>query len=289
MGKYFYQINGDTINKGQKVCSYDQWVNGNSVDFDCCIHQKGYLIFLKPDLIDLHDEYRGVDPYSTNSNINSPFHQRRIKCTIDLIKKHVTRKNPRILDLCCGQGFITNNIKLNYKESEVFGLDHSISAIDYASTNFKGINFLVADAYSSPFDDDFFDVVVCNNFFEHVPDPIIFIESVKRILSTNGLFIISTPSRYRLVNLIKILIGRRVSLISKHHVTEYSVGQVKEMFNFSDIDVVEVYSTPIKEKRLIYRIVKFIISRVIKIIGSHHSLEATVFFAATKKQKTYLK
>ncbi|HDL01042.1 MAG TPA: class I SAM-dependent methyltransferase, partial [candidate division Zixibacteria bacterium] len=244
----------------------------------------GFYIFLNPNEIDSSDEYNENDPYTVIENFKSDFHQRRLNCTIELIKKSKSSKN--LLDLGCGQGHFTDKIKKEFSNYNVFGLDYSISAIEYADTNFKNIDFVVANAYNPPYCDEYFDIIILNNIWEHVPDPLNLLQSINRIIKPNGQLVISTPSRYRFINLIKASLGKEISFMSKLHVTEYTVGQIKEQLKFGGYKVNKVYSPSIKEGRLIYRVLKSIISIILKTVKSHHILEATVFYSANKLPPT---
>ena len=135
---------------------------------------------------------------------------------------------PKILDIGCGEGHITAEIQKNFLGAEVSGLDYSISAISYAVEKFPGIDFCVADAYNPLYCDNYFDAVVCNNLWEHIPDPLALLKGMNRILKDGGYIILSTPSRYRFPNLLNVLRGKPPVFMSTHHVTEYSVGQVIE-------------------------------------------------------------
>ena len=70
--------------------------------------------------------------------------------------------------------------------------------------------------------------------------------------------------------------------MSKLHVTEYTIGQIKEQLKFGGYEVDKVYSPPIKEGALIFRILKYLIYISLKTIKSHHILESTVFYSANK-------
>src|SRR5574341_1487367 len=50
-------------------------------------HSKNFFIFVSPDDIQACNEYLESDPYSMKLNINSDFHERRIECTLELIKE----------------------------------------------------------------------------------------------------------------------------------------------------------------------------------------------------------
>jgi len=248
-------------------------------------HPDGYMIFLAPDKLKQCDEYLESDPYSVKQNIDSSFHQRRIDLTVELVQEALIQcsdSEPQILDIGCGQGHITDRIRQALPGTQLSGMDYSISAIDYAHKHFPEIEFIVADAYEIPYETGFFDVVVCNNIWEHVPDPLFLLNSIKRVLKPGGHIVISTPSRYRLNNLLNVLRGRPVHLMSKYHVTEYTVGQVKEQLAYGGFEVTRALSRPSAAWSLKSNIARIIFSRLIRLIGSHHRLEETIFYLARK-------
>ena len=145
--------------------------------------------------------------------------------------------SPRILDVGCGEGHITAAIQTQFPQAEITAFDASLSAISRASQSYPDLVFEVANAYEPPYRPDYFDCVVCNNIWEHVPDPLFLLERVSRTLRPDGYLIVSTPSRYNLNNLLRVLVGKPVALASCHHVTEYSVGQVIEQMRWGGFEV----------------------------------------------------
>lgn len=121
---------------------------------------------------------------------------------------------------------------------------------------------------------------MCNNLWEHVPDPLLLLSKIKRIVKLGGHLIISTPSRYRTDNLVRILRGKPVNFMSQHHVTEYTVGQVKEQLRYGGFEVKSVLSRPISAGSMKANVARWVCSKLISMVGSHHQLEATVFYLA---------
>jgi hypothetical protein len=68
--------------------------------------------------------------------------------------------------------------------------------------------------------------------------------------------------------------------MSRHHVTEYTVGQVKEQLAYGGFEVRRILSSPISEGSIKASIAKWILSQLISLVGSHHQLEATLFYLA---------
>ena len=126
-------------------------------------------------------------------------------------------------------------------------------------------------------------MVLCNNIWEHVPDPLRMLDGITRIVKKGGLIIITTPSRYRFGNILRILCGIGTKFVSKLHVTEYSVGQVREQLNYGGYEVLAAYSPSINERNLFFTLLKKCFTVLLKVIRSKHIIEATVFYAAKKK------
>ena len=279
--KYYDHSKNRPLNLKTDGCNLSDW---RLLYGEYCFarHPKGFNIFLPPDRLAASDEYAESDPYTVEQNIESEFHIRRIELTIDLVNEAVSRigDTPQILDLGCGQGHITEKMRQSLKGAQVTGLDYSVSAIEYAHEHFPKIDFDVGDVYDSPYSPMFFDVVVCNNLWEHVPDPLFLLSRIKRHIKPGGYLILSTPSRYRIGNLIRILRGKPLALMSRHHVTEYTVGQVKEQLAYGGFEVSRILSRPISAGSLKANVARLIVSNLVSLVGSHHQLEATVFYLA---------
>jgi SAM-dependent methyltransferase len=164
----------------------------------------------------------------------------------------------------------------------IAGLDYSVSAIKYAVEHFPGIDFVVGDAYDCPYPPGYFDIVVCNNLWEHVADPLVLLAKVAQVLSEQGFLILSTPSRYRWGNIANILRGRPIEFMSPHHVTEYTVGQVFEQLRYKGFKVIRAYSKSYRTDNWTFEVAKKLFAVFVLLTRSHHQLESTVFYLARR-------
>ena len=269
---------------------FAEWMENPDHPCRFAAHPEGFLIFLRPAEIRELDEYSVEDPYSVAGNLDSPFHKQRVHLTLDLLARSIGRKIrfPRILDAACGEGHITAAIHRAFPKAEIFAFDGSLSAIHRASQAYDGITFAVANAYDPPYPPDYFDCVVCNNIWEHVPDPLRLLDSVAMSLKPNGHLIVSTPSRYHLNNLLRVLVGKPVALASPHHVTEYSVGQVLEQLRYAGFEVERIAGNLLWPEKLTLRsLIKCgmgcLLAGLLRLNGSHHNLGSTIFFLAKKR------
>lgn len=270
-------------------CTFADWVDNPDHPSSFAVHPDGFWVFLRPAEIRTLDEYCEGDPYAVAGNLNKPFHKLRVALTIDLLARGMGRepKCLRILDVACGEGHITAAIHQAFPTADILAFDGSLSAIRNAHHAHEGIAFAVANAYDPPYAPDYFDCVICNNIWEHVPDPLRLLDSIARSLKRDGYLIISTPSRYRLRNLLRVLVGKPIALMSPHHVTEYSVGQVLEQLRYAGFEVERVDGKLLWSEKLTFRLIIEVsmgrlLARLLRLIGSRHNLATTMFYLAKK-------
>lgn len=103
-------------------------------------------------------------------------------------------KGLTILDIASGSGY--GSALLGETASEVYGVDVSDDAIDYATKNYssKNVSFIKGDGTKIPLKDNQVDIVVSFETIEHIEDYKTFMKEVKRVLKPEGLFILSTPN-----------------------------------------------------------------------------------------------
>lgn len=281
--KYFDRTSNRFLDLELDGYPLEEWVRSfGSAKF--AKHPKGFYVFLPPDKLLANDEYAEADPYNTEQNLNSQFQRRRMDLTFLLAREAIANMDSinkiEVLDLGCGQGHITEYLGKELGSANFSGLDYSISAIEYARDNYPDIDFAVGDASQTPYANDYFDLVICNNLLEHVSDPLLLLNQIKLICKPGGYVIITTPSRFRFENLLRIIRGKPVKLMSSSHVTEYSVGQVIELLNHGGFQLIRHLSRPIAKGNLFVKSLRELFRFYLSLIGSHHELESTVFYLA---------
>lgn len=279
------------IDPNEQCCTIKEWLEGAAPEAPCARHAGGFLVFLPPEVLE-KDEYSEGDPYAMQQNSNSQFHENRLSLTLELCSQAIGGKPSRVLDLGCGVGLITRALQSALPAgSEVTGLDYSLGAIEQAAAASEGIEYVVADAYSPPFAEGYFDLLVMNNLWEHVPDPLLLLSGASRVLRAGGCIIISTPSRYRTGNLLRALAGKPLRFVSPLHVTEYSVGQVVEQLHYGGFHVERIASRPLEgswsslKDMALHRVLAPLLRAMLWVTGSIHKLDATVFYLARKIDK----
>jgi len=105
-------------------------------------------------------------------------------------------KNRKVLDIGCGEGTLALACA---KDNNVTGLDISNIMVELANsrTGSSQAEFQVGDARDLRFPDNSFDVVICKDVVEHIPekDLATHLQEVRRVLKEGGFYLLYTPSK----------------------------------------------------------------------------------------------
>jgi SAM-dependent methyltransferase len=101
----------------------------------------------------------------------------------------------RVLDAGCGTGY--GSAELAQSAQVVTGIDVAPQAIEFARATYPipSLRFLVSSCAVMPFPENAFDLVVAFEVIEHLPDHRAFLQECARVLTHQGLFIVSSPNR----------------------------------------------------------------------------------------------
>jgi ubiquinone/menaquinone biosynthesis C-methylase UbiE len=106
--------------------------------------------------------------------------------TDDLIRSAGCRDGDRVLDVACGTGIVANRVNLvSGKLCTVTGIDVNEGMLSVARRN-PQIEWHQGSATDLPFEPDNFDVVLCQQGLQYVPDRAAAMKEMTRILSPGG-------------------------------------------------------------------------------------------------------
>jgi SAM-dependent methyltransferase len=105
----------------------------------------------------------------------------------------VSGKN--VLDLASGEGY--GSATLAGIARQVIALDIDENAMRHARRKYPNTNlhFVVGSVMEMPHFKIGFDVIICFEAIEHIPDPKKLLKGVKRLLVPGGVFLVSTPNK----------------------------------------------------------------------------------------------
>lgn len=143
----------------------------------------------------------------------------------------------RVIDLCCGSGFLLNDLQGRYPS--VCGLDLSVEMLKVARRFVPDARLLAGNAERMPIRPGSFQAATCKGSLHHTRDHVGFLRYCAAILETGGIFVISEPCNdNRLLYGLRRLMYRR----SKHFDTGdegFRTQQLTELFLAAGFDVVE--------------------------------------------------
>ena len=104
-----------------------------------------------------------------------------------------------ILDVSCSTGLMPRCFSPHF--ARVTGIDIDEGAVAFARQNndLGNVEFHVKDALNTGFADDSFDVVVCNQMYEHVPDAEQLLIEIRRILTPGGVCYFGATNRLKVI------------------------------------------------------------------------------------------
>lgn len=106
-----------------------------------------------------------------------------------LVEKIKTVSAENLLDVGCGNGNVLS--ALAGTDLKLYGADLSEEMIKEAGRRLgERVNLEVADAEKLPFDDNFFDLLICNASFHHYPHPDAVLSEMHRVLRKGAVLLI---------------------------------------------------------------------------------------------------
>lgn len=139
---------------------------------------------------DYEEVFMGVHDKKKSSYFRSFNDDYRLRSLVKTIK--LTKGN--LLDVGSGGGIFTESLQYYYPKTKLYGCDISKKAIFYAKKLGSGkVTYDVIKGKKLPYKDNYFDVCICFDVLEHVPDANFFLNEIKRVLKKKGKFFLIVP------------------------------------------------------------------------------------------------
>jgi glycosyltransferase involved in cell wall biosynthesis/2-polyprenyl-3-methyl-5-hydroxy-6-metoxy-1,4-benzoquinol methylase len=99
----------------------------------------------------------------------------------------------KILDIGCGTGEFTREIRKRFPTAEIWGSDFSMKAIDYCRQKDRTIFYANHPLLNNKYEEKYFDMITMNHIIEHLETPFELIKKAKELLKNDGILVISIP------------------------------------------------------------------------------------------------
>jgi 2-polyprenyl-3-methyl-5-hydroxy-6-metoxy-1,4-benzoquinol methylase len=134
----------------------------------------------------------------------------------------------RILDAGCGEGFVVSYLLQETDGLTITGIDCSLEAIEMARQMVPGVLFDAGDLREMPYGGDSFDLVMCLEVLEHLPDPHKGLRELRRVTSVHCLVSVPHEPFFRATNFLR---GRHVPAWGRdpEHLQHWTARQFRRL------------------------------------------------------------
>jgi ubiquinone/menaquinone biosynthesis C-methylase UbiE len=161
----------------------------------------------------------------------------------------------RILDIGCGDGFITEIIGRK-TGARMFGIDISGNALEISKKRGVECSVVNIDKERLPFPEDYFDAVFCGDIIEHVYDTEGLLENVHTVMKKGGYLIATVPNIASWYNRGFLLLGMMPTWIESSSKTftgnpmiKKGVGHIHAFTKKSLVDLLKLKGFKIEKEK----------------------------------------
>ena len=172
-----------------------------------------------------------------NNLIDAPYIEIYFKTLINNSKKEL-----KILEICCGQGECSGPILENYQD--ITFADISKNSLDIIKKNYsafltKSISFIECNMEILPFDNEIFDIIACAGGLSYGNNKLV-LNEIHRVLKQNGIFIcidsLNENPIYKLNRYIHYLRGNRTKSTLKRMPDRKLLKDYERKFGITQIN-----------------------------------------------------
>ena len=163
-----------------------------------------------------------------------------IKTYLNVIKRIENNipKNPKVLEVGCGNGFFMKALLNSGLTKNVFGVEPSMKMVLQADSDLRSrikVNFFKQTLFPK----NSFDLILCFHTLDHMVDPNEFIKGAQSLLKKNGYVVVVVHDTEGLS--VKLLGGRSV-IFDIEHIYLFNKKTLSEIFLRNKFKVVKIFS-----------------------------------------------
>ena len=133
------------------------------------------------------------EKYMTKNPLKRKMVQRFNNNILNIIGNYInqTERTVRILDAGCGEGFIDSMLLRKFPEIQITGVEYLDDVLKIAKEMNPEVTYVQGDITELQFPDKEFDIVLCTEVLEHIPNPNVALQELIRV--TNKNLLITVP------------------------------------------------------------------------------------------------
>lgn len=172
----------------------------------------------------------------------------------NVLKFSEIKNEDRVIEIGCEAGYLLKRLLI---AREIVGLDIARNALldAHKNVNADKVKFVCADASHVPFENNYFDKVICSQTLEHLNNPKEVISEMYRIVKQQGVVVISVPNEKILSILKKFFI--KIGLFNLFFRGIEPTSSSWHIQSFSKKDIYELLGKYFKIQRFKYTPIPF--------------------------------
>ena len=198
----------------------------------------------------------------------------------DLVSKVIKDKKEvkNILDVGCGYGLLSKELKKTFPKLDFYGIEHSKEASRSSQKILKLLQYNIEDIalIKRKFKTQKFDVIIFSDVLEHLYDPVDIIKSYQSFLKQDGTIVVTVPNIANIFSRLALLFGHfnynETGVMDKTHIRFFNKQNLKQLAKESNLQIVAQKYDSILVRWFVPFIKIFIANK-----GSGHILDSKLY------------
>jgi 2-polyprenyl-3-methyl-5-hydroxy-6-metoxy-1,4-benzoquinol methylase len=181
-----------------------------------------------------------------NLKASYPYQPEINRVALELVSKVLKDKGDvkNILDVGCGFGLLSKELKKTYPKLDLYGIEHAKEASQSSKKILKLLQCNIEDMalIKRKLKSQKFDIIIFSDVLEHLYDPVGVIKSYKSLLKQDGTIVLSVPNIANIFSRIALLFGyfnySETGVMDKTHIRFFNRKNLKQLATESDLKIV---------------------------------------------------
>ena len=164
----------------------------------------------------------------------------------DLVLKVIKDKKEvkNILDVGCGYGLLSKELKKTFPKLDFYGIEHSKEASRSSQKILKLLQCNIEDIalIKRKLKTQKFDVIIFSDVLEHLYDPVGIIKSYQSFLDQDGTIVVTVPNIANIFSRLALLFGyfnyNETGVMDKTHIRFFNKQNLKQLAKESNLQIV---------------------------------------------------